>query len=194
MQTKRAFNRSDFIIQDLVISVGGSSRGNTWLPGPDDETPPSPISPIASVLVNIGTIETIRLTIQDALQSGKGLEAIGRAFVKGATDGNAAIQQAIFDIGSAVVAGTAYAAAGKGSVGYPNPDCNGTSMETIPSPATPYVNIGREIHRVTELPRLQIQLKEAMKYVDSAVQSRSPIGAEVGVVREHLQKALNSLG
>ena len=194
MEAHRHFTRSDFIIEDLVISIAGSSRGNTWLPGPDDETPPSPISPVASVLVNIGMIETVRTTIQDALESGKDLESIGRAFVKGATDGNAAIQQAIFEIGSAVVASAAYASMGKGSVGYPNPECGGTPLETIPTPITPVVHFGHEIHQVTELPRLRQQLLETMKYVDSAVQSSAPTKAEVDVVRDSLKKALKSLG
>ena len=36
--------------KDLAVSFGGGGRGGTWLPGPDDKTPPSPISPIASVV------------------------------------------------------------------------------------------------------------------------------------------------
>ncbi|MCQ0094193.1 hypothetical protein [Roseovarius sp. M141] len=194
MQAKTSFTRSDFIIEDLVISIGGGSRGNTWLPGPDDETPPTPISPVASVLVNMGTIETVRATIQQALASGQGLKSIGRAFVKGAPDANSAIQTAIFEIGAAVVASAAYASAGKGSVGYPDPNCGGTSLETIPTPITPVVNIGRDVHQVTELPRLRQQLTETMKFVDSAVRARSPNRDEVGIVRENLEKALKSLG
>ena len=46
----KSFTRQDFLIKDLAVSIGGGGRGGTWLPGPDDETPPSPISPIASVV------------------------------------------------------------------------------------------------------------------------------------------------
>ena len=91
---ERKLQRKDFIIKDLVVSVAGGSRGGTWLPGPDDETPPSPISPVASVLVNIGIIESVRATIMDALESKKGFESIGQAFVPGKAGGNPAIRSA----------------------------------------------------------------------------------------------------
>nr|SPS06512.1 protein of unknown function [Candidatus Nitrotoga fabula] len=191
---KRKFQRTDFIIKDLVVSVGGGSRGGTWLPGPDDETPPSPISPIASVLVNIGLIESVRATMKEALESGKGFESIAQAFVPGEADGNPAIRSAIQEIGSAIVASAAYSAMGSGSAGMPNPECGGTSMETIPTPLTPVVNVGREVHRVTELPRLKQQLAVAAKFIDKAVDAQAPNGAEVNVVRAQLEGALKSLG
>lgn len=191
---KRKFQRTDFIIKDLVVSVGGSSRGGTWLPGPDDETPPSPISPIASVLVNIGLIESVRATMKEALESGKGFESIAQAFVPGEAGGNPAIRSAIQEIGSAIVASAAYSAMGSGSAGMPNPECGGTSMETIPTPLTPVVNVGREVHRITELPRLKQQLAVAAKFIDKAVDAQAPNGAEVNVVRAQLEGALKSLG
>jgi len=191
---KRKFQRTDFIIKDLVVSVGGGSHGGTWLPGPDDETPPSPISPIASVLVNIGLIESVRATMKEALESGKGFESIAQAFVPGEAGGNPAIRSAIQEIGSAIVASAAYSAMGSGSAGMPNPECGGTSMETIPTPLTPVVNVGREVHRVTELPRLKQQLAVAAKFIDKAVDAQAPNGAEVNVVRAQLEGALKSLG
>ena len=191
---KRKFQRTDFIIKDLVVSVGGGSRGGTWLPGPDDETPPSPISPIASVLVNIGLIESVRATMKEALESGKGFESIAQAFVPGEAGGNPAIRSAIQEIGSAIVASAAYSAMGSGSAGMPNPECGGTSMETIPTPLPPVVNVGREVHRVTELPRLKQQLAVAAKFIDKAVDAQAPNGAEVNVVRAQLEGALKSLG
>lgn len=190
----KRFQRKDFIIKDLVVSVGGGSRGGTWLPGPDQETPPSPISPIASVLVNIGVIESVRATVLDALESGKGFESIAQAFVAG-EGGNPAIRSAIHDIGTAIVASAAYAALGGGSVGLPNPDCGGTSLETIPTPLTPVVHVGRDVHRVTELPRLKQQLAGALKYIDNAVDAQAPKGAaELDLVRQQLTGALKSLG
>lgn len=190
----RKLKRNDFVIKDLVVSVGGGSRGGTWMPGPDDETPPSPISPIASVLVNMGLIESIRATVLDVLKTKKGFESIGQAFVEGKAIGDSTIRSAIQEIGSAVVASAAYSAMSGGSVGYPNPECGGTSMETIPTPITPVVHYGRDIHRVTELPRLKAQLTEALKFVDRAIADRAPRGSEVGVVREQLEGALKSLG
>lgn len=190
----RKLERKDFVIKDLVVSVAGGSRGGTWLPGPDDETPPSPISPVASVLVNMGLIESVRATVIDALKSKKGFESIGQAFVAGNVNGDPAIRTAIQEIGSAVVASAAYSVLGAGSAGYPNPECGGTSLETIPTPITPVVHFGLQVHRVTELPRLKAQLAETTKYIDRAIEQRAPQRGEVGAVRTQLQGALKSLG
>jgi hypothetical protein len=146
------------------------------------------------VLVNIGLIEAVRATVIDALKSKKGFESIGQAFVAGSAGGDPAIRTAIQEIGSAVVASAAYSALGGGSVGYPNPECGGTSLETIPTPITPIVHFGLEVHRVTELPRLKAQLAETTKYIDQAIANRAPRGKEAGVVREQLQGALKNLG
>ena len=139
--------RQDFLIKDLVVSVGVGGRGGTWLPGPDDETPPSPISPVASVLANIGLIEAVRGTIVDAVKAKK-FDDVARAFVAGDAGGSPAIRAAIHEIGSAVVAGAAFAALGGGSVGLPDPNCGGTSLETIPPTLTPVVHAGLAVHRV----------------------------------------------
>ena len=180
--------RKDFVIKDLVVSVSGGSRGGTWLPADDQETPPSPISPVASVLVNLGLIESVRGAVIDAIRA-KDYDSIGRAFVQGEAGGNAAIRVAIQEIGQAVVAAAAYSAMG-GSAGMPNPDDD----RPIPTPITPVVHIGFEVHRVTELPRLRKQLAATLEYVDKAVAARTPQGSEVGMVREQLEVAIKALG
>lgn len=187
------FQRKDFVIKDLVVSVGGGGHGGTWLPGPDQETPPPQISPIASVLAKIGVFEAVRASVQDAIRS-KDFETIGRAFAPGGDGGDPVIRSAIHEIGSAVVASAAYAAMGGGSVGLPNPDCGGTSLETVPSPLTPVVNIGLEVHRVSELPRLRRQLAVTVDFVNRAAVTQAPHGEEVGLVRAQLEGALKSLG
>ncbi len=195
METKKpkAFNRSDFLIKDLAISIGGGGRGGTWLPGPDDETPPSPISPIASVLANLAHIEAVRESIVEAVKA-KRFDEVGRAFVAGDAGGNPAIRTAIQEIGTAIVASAAYAALGRGgSVGLPNPDCGGTSLETIPPTLTPIVHVGISVHRVTELPRLKQQLAKTVAYIDKAATAQAPRGAEVAAVRAQLEAALKSL-
>ncbi len=185
--------RTDFLIKDLAISIGGSAHGSTWLPGPDDKTPPSPISPIASVIANIDLIEAVRETIAEAVKA-KNFEQVGRAFVDGDPDGNPAIRAAIQEIGAAVVASAAYAAlGGRGGAGYPNPECGGTSMETIPTPITPIVSVGRAVHRVTELPRLRQQLGETIAYVEKAAAAQAPRGDEIAKVRAKLEEAAKSL-
>ncbi len=189
----RAFSRKDFLIKDLVVSIGAASRGGTWMPGPDDPTPPSPISPIASVLANLARIEAVRGTIAEAIKAKK-FDDIAGAFVAGGSGGSPAIREAIHEIGAAVVASAAYAGLGGGAVGYPDPECGGTSLETIPPTLTPIVHVGLAVHRVSELPRLQKQLAQTVKFVDGAAAAQAPRGAEVAAVRAQLEGALKSLG
>jgi len=188
----KAFSRHDFLIKDLVVSVGAGSRGGTWLPGPDDETPPSPISPIASVLANLAYIEAVRGTIIEAVKAQK-FDEVARAFVAGDTGGSPAIRTAIHEIGAAVVASAAYAALGGGTVGLPNPDCGGTSLETIPPTLTPVVHAGLAVHRVTELPRLKRQLAQTVAFVERSAAAQAPRGEEVAAVRAQLEGALKNL-
>ncbi len=188
----KALSRHDFLIKDLAVSVGGGGRGGTWMPGPDDETPPSPISPIASVLTNLAYIEAVRGTVIDAVKT-KRFEDIAGAFVAGATGGNATIRTAIHEIGAAIVASAAFAALGGGGAGLPNPDCGGTSLETIPPTLTPIVHRGLAVHRATDLPRLRKQLAETVAFVDKAAVAQAPRGAEVAGVRAQLEGALKEL-
>lgn len=188
----KTFARHDFLIKDLAVSIGTGSRGGTWLPGPDGETPPSPISPIASVLANLALIEAVRGTIVEAVKA-KRFDEVARAFVAGDAGGSPAIRTAIHEIGAAVVASAAYAALGGGSVGLPNPDCGGTSLETIPPTLTPVVHVGLAVHRVTELPRLKQQLAQTVAFVEKAAAAQAPRGEEVAVVRAQLEGALKNL-
>ena len=191
MDKRKGFTRKDFVIKDLAVSIGGSSRGGTWMPGPDDETPPTPISPIASVLANVGLIEAVRGATIEALKT-RQFDEVAKAFVAGSTSGNAIIRNAIHDIGSAVVASAAYAALGS-SVGMPDPDCSGTSLEHIPPTLTPVVHVGYTVHRVSELPRLKQQLAQAVAYIDKAAAAQAPRREEAPVLRKQLESALESL-
>lgn len=187
-----ALSRHDFLIKDLAVSIAGASRGGTWLPGPDGETPPSPISPVASVLANLDLIEAIRGVIAEAIET-KEFDSIAGAFDARALNGNPVLRHAIHEVGAAVVASAAFAGL-SGSVDLPNPNCGGTSYETIPTPITPVVHGALAVHRVSELPRLRRQLAETMKYVEQAADSRHPQRAEVDEVRSHLEQALDDLG
>jgi hypothetical protein len=190
----RSFTRQDFLIKDLAVSIGGGGRGGTWLPGPDDETPPSPVSPIASVVANLAQIEAVRGAIVEAVQA-KRFDEIAGAFVAGTETGNPAIRAAIHDIGAAVVASAAFAAlGGGGSVGLPDPDCGGTSLETIPPTLTPVVHVGLQVHRVSELPRLKHQLAQTMNFVNKTSAEQAPRRDEVPAVRARLEGALKDLG
>ena len=88
---KNNFTRHDFLIKDLAVSIpGGNGHASTWMPTDDQHTPPTPISPIASVLVNIGLIEAVRGTIAEAVKAQK-FDDVARAFVPGEAGGSPAI-------------------------------------------------------------------------------------------------------
>lgn len=184
------FTRRDFLIQDLAVSIGGGGRG-TWMPGPDDETPPSPISPIASVIFNMPALEQVRVLVADAVKA-KRLDDIGRAFDATDTGGNAAIRGAIQAVGTAIVGSVVYAGLG-GAAGMPDPNCAGTSLETVPPTMTPVVNVGRLVHRVNDLPNLRRQLGETVAYLDKRAAAMAPRGAEVTAVRTHLEGVMRGL-
>jgi hypothetical protein len=192
---QRAQLRRDFVIKDLVISIpSGFGRGGTFMPVDDGVELPPWLSPIAGVLVKGDMLEVVRGTMREALKDGD-FAAIGSAFREGDPDGNPAIQTAIHEIGSVVVASVAYAELGRGgSVGLVDPNCGGTSFETIPPTLTPIVHVGREVHRVTELPRLRKQLEVAVQTLDRLATAQEPRGPEVAAVREQLEGALRSLG
>lgn len=143
------------------------------------------------MLANLDLIEAVRGTILNAIKAKK-FDDAAQAFVAGSASGSPAIRAAIHEIGAAVVASAAYASLG-GAVGLPNPDCRGSSMETIPPTLTPVVHTGLAVHRVTELPRLQRQLAETVAYVEKAAAAQEPRGAEVAVVRAQLESALKNL-
>jgi hypothetical protein len=103
------------------------------------------------------------------------------------------IHAAIHEIGAAVVASAAFASLG-GSVGLIDPNCGGTSFETIPPTITPVVHKGMAVHRVSDLPKLQRQLALTVAYLDKAAAAQAPRGAEVGAVRTQLEGAIKSLG
>lgn len=186
------FVRRDFLLKDLAVTVAGGGRGGTWMPGPDDETPPSPISPFAAVTAHLALIEGVRATVVEAVKA-KRLDEVARAFVAGDSGGNATLRDAIQQIGSAVVASAAFAALGTGGAGLPNPECGGTSYETIPPTLTPVVHRGLAVHRVNDLPRLKQQLTDAVAYLDRAAGVQAPRGTEIAGVRTNLEGALKEL-
>ncbi len=187
----KKFLRKDFIVKDVAVSLGAAGRGGTWLPVDEDSTPPSPISPIASVVANLAHIEAVRGTIAEAMKN-KQFDDIARAFVPGDAGGNGAIRTAIHEVGVAVVASAAFAGLG-GAVGLVDPNCGGTSFETIPPTLTPVVHTGLAVHKVADLQRLKSQLVKSMAYLDRAVEAQAPQGEEVAAVRAGLEGALKSL-
>lgn len=198
--------RTDFVIKDLVVSIPSASGagGGTFLPAEDGEPLPWWISPVAGVLGKEHILEIARETVRGALKDQAALDSIGLAFREGELDGNPAIRGAIHEVGSTVVASAVWAdlaragakAGGKGGggVGLPNPDCGGSSLETIPTPITPIVHVGMEAHRVADLPKMRKQLAIAVEKLDKISRSYAPTAAETPAVRAQLEGALKSLG
>jgi hypothetical protein len=200
MQTRA---RTDFVIKDLVVSIPSASGagGGSFLPAEDGEPLPWWISPVAGVLGKEHVLEIARETVRGALKDQAALDSIGLAFREGDPDGNPALREAIHDVGSSVVASAVWAdlartgaRGGGGGVGLPNPDCGGSSLETIPTPITPIVHVGMEAHRIADLPKMRKQLAIAVEKLDAISRSYAPTGAEVPAVKAQLEGALKSLG
>jgi hypothetical protein len=196
--------RTDFVIKDLVVSIPSASAGGggrSFIPADDNGEPlPWWISPVAGVLSKEHVLEIARETVRGALKDQAALDSIGLAFREGDPDGNPALREAIHDVGSAVVASAVWAdlaragASGGGGVGLPNPDCGGSSLETIPTPITPIVHVGMEAHRIADLPKMRKQLAIAVEKLDTISRSYAPTAAEAPAVRAQLEGALKSLG
>jgi len=195
--------RTDFVIKDLVVSIPSASGagGGSFLPAEDGEPLPWWISPVAGVLGKEHVLEIARETVRGALKDQAALDGIGLAFREGDPDGNPALREAIHDVGSAVVASAVWAdlartgaRGGGGGVGLPNPDCGGSSLETIPTPITPIVHVGMEAHRIADLPKMRKQLAIAVEKLDTISRSYAPTAAEAPAVRAQLEGALKSLG
>jgi hypothetical protein len=182
----KEFTHRDFLLKDITVTLG-SGRSGAFLPADDTQPPPSPISPIAVVFANVDLFVAVRGAVLQAVQE-KRFDDIGRAFVANEAGGSSVIRTAIQEIGTAVVAGAAYAAVA-GTAGMPDPD----SDAPIPHHLSPVVNVGRAMHRISDLPKLQRQLAETVAYIDKVAASHAPRGAEVATVRTHLEGALKSL-
>lgn len=89
-------------------------------------------------------------------------------------------------IGRAALAGALQG--GAGGAGMPNPNCGGTSWETIPTPITPVVITGGPL-TVADLPALKKSLHDAISTIEQVEARFAPKGAEVEVVAEHLDAA-----
>lgn len=197
--------KTDFVIKDLVVSIpsAAGAGGRSFLPADDGEPLPWWISPVAGVLGKAHILEIARETVRVALKDQAALDSIGLAFQMGAREGNPALREAIHDVGSAVVASAVWADLARagartngagGGVGLPNPDCGGSSLETIPTPITPIVHVGMEAHRVSDLPKMRKQLAIAVEKLDKISASYAPRGDEIPAVKKHLEGALQSLG
>jgi hypothetical protein len=183
-------------IRDLMINVIGSG-GGTSLPA-DDTTPvPTPITPIAITAAALAITPQLEFTspiVNEALKDGvvdnRHAEGIARAAF-GSIDGSAAFVQINREL-TAAVAGAAIFQNG-GSAGMPNPACDGTSMETIPTPLTPVVHKAATVLQASALPRLKAQLTEMLRAVEAAEKTLVPEGKGIQALASSLKNAATEL-
>ena len=184
-----------FKVKDLMVNVvARGSGGGAALPA-DDTTPvPTPITPIAipSVLLELTPQVVIGTQFVKDAMKGKDLvnnekaEVIARAAQP--TFNNAGPFAEINRQLAAAVVGAAVIQSG-GSAGMPNPDCGGSSIETIPTPLTPVVRQPAGLLRAEHLPRLRERLTTMLAAVDAAEKTLAPRGKAVGDLKEKLRAA-----
>lgn len=173
---------SVFKVKDLMIRVLGSGGGSAGLCSEDvSVTAPTPITPVILVAAQRPLFEH--------------LQAVTRKAVKKADPAtDEAVIDAIDNLAIEVGRGVVVAALGGGGVYLPDPNCDGSSMDTIPTPLTPVVHKNAVTVRATDLPRLKDQLRQALAAADEAEQALTPSGAHKRSLKTKLQGAIEALG
>lgn len=146
-------------------------------------TPLTPHTPVISVVVRDRQLEAIGNLVQEAVKA-RDLEA-ARHIVDSAALGKVAEH-----IGHQVVVSAIH---GGATVAMPDPNCGGTSLETIPTPITPIVHEARFSIRATDLPVLREQLKTMLEAVDKAEASLQLSDREAQGVAKQLDGVVKEL-
>lgn len=172
-------------VRDLMVNVIRSSGtgGSTSLPA-DDGTPiPSPLTPVAidaSMVALTALINTTAPALASAAKDG----ISARAFV---TD------TAFSEEVTATLVGAAAVQSRGGSTGMPDPNCGGTSMETIPPTLTPYVHKAKTLLRAEDLTLLKRRLTRVLEAVEVAEKGLEPKGKEAFDLADRLNGAAAEL-
>jgi len=185
-----------FKVKDLMINVISTGGGGAFLPA-DDGPIPTPVTPHTPVISAVAITPQFILTaplIKDALKVQDGHIHCADTLARAAgsdPDGDPAILALVKDIGRAAV-GAAVLAHG-GGAGMPDPNCGGTSMETIPTPLTPVVHNARTVLSRSHLPALKKQLEQVLVAVEKAELELTPKGRDADAVRSQLEGAIAEL-
>jgi hypothetical protein len=172
-------------VRDLMVNVirAGGSGGSTLLPA-DDGTPiPTHLTPIAidaSMVALTSIINTAGPALADAVKD----VPSARAFVR---DSGFAEEVTATLIGAAALQSRG------GSAGMPDPNCGGTSLETIPPTLTPYVHKAKTLLRAEDLAVLKARLTRVLEAVEVAEKSLTPRGKEAADLAERLRGAAAEL-
>jgi hypothetical protein len=185
-------------VRDLMVNViraGGG--GSTSLPA-DDSTPvPTPITPIAidaSLVALTPIVNTAIPAVKDVLKTAVATNGHAEALARsgaGLADGSASMNAITREVAATLVG--AVVLQGRGSAGMPDPNCGGTSMETIPTPLTPYVHKAKDVLRVEDLAVLKRRLTRVLEAVEVAEKALAPKGREAVDLAERLKGAASEL-
>jgi hypothetical protein len=193
---RRRNNTMVYKVRDLMVNVIRAGVGSVSLPA-DDSTPvPTPITPIAidaSLVALTPMVDTAMPVVKDVLAAAatNGADALARS-AAGLADGSPAMNAITREVAATVV-GAAVMQGRGGSTGMPDPNCGGTSMETIPTPLTPYVHKAKAVLRVEDLAVLKRRLIRVLAAVEVAEKALVPTGKEAADLVERLQGAAAEL-
>jgi hypothetical protein len=165
----------------MVNVLSGRAGGFSYCSEDVSATAPTPITPYILVAAYTPVLHHVRdmaVKFSDAQDP----------------DGDPAILNAIvvlaLDVGRAVVV----AAVQGGGVYYPDPNCGGSSMETIPTPITPVVHKNLAVLKGSHLGQLRVQLQDTLKATQEAEAALTPrTPAQIKKVRAQLEGALDTL-
>jgi hypothetical protein len=180
-----------FLVKDLMINIAAAGGGGgNFLPADDGviPTPLTPHTPVISVAVVTAEFRQISPVLKEGLKQG---DAIARA-ADGDPDGSPAVKAVLGRL-NRVAVGAAAVAYGGGGVGMPDPNCGGSSLETIPTPITPYVREAKSVISRSQLPAIRKHLEQVLIAVEKAEAELAPHGREADIVRSHLEGALSQL-
>jgi hypothetical protein len=139
--------------------------------------------------LNCGLASPIMRSVKLAGLVEHGVEVVGRAARSGDLESLNAAMEIADEAGQLMVAG----AMQDSGVFQPDPNCNGTSLETIPSPLTPVASKASIID-VADLPLIKERVQQTLATIDKIEAQFAPsAGLETEVVTEHLKGALDSL-
>lgn len=139
--------------------------------------------------INCGMASPIMRSVQLAGLVEHGVEVAGRAVKSGDPDSLTAAMEIADTAGQLMVAG---AMQDSGAL-LPDPNCNGTSLENIPTPLTPLVSKASVID-VADLQMIKARIQQTLATIDKIETQFAPAtGVEAEVVTEHLKGALDSL-
>jgi hypothetical protein len=172
-----------FRVKDLMINVlGGRGGGLSYCSEDVSATAPTPITPYILVAAYTPVLHHVR-DVTARLAKSDDVEIDGAVA--------SAIDEAALDVGRAVVV----AAVQGGGAYYPNPDCGGSSLETIPTPITPVVHKNLAVLKASHLGQLRVQLQGALDATVEAEAALTPrSAADIKQARKSLEGALASLG